>query len=128
MSRQTPGEHPKAAELRQTGRYFVGLALITSVLVGVVTGAFEGFFIVLGLMSVAIGGSVFLVDSMGLLPSGSAPPRARRALVILIFIAVGLALIALLLQGAHDSTTVPAIAGLIPAVAAGFIGARVLTK
>jgi hypothetical protein len=128
MSGQTPGEHPKAPELRQVGRVFVGLALLASVLAGVVTGAVEGFLFLLGLMSVALGASVFLVDSMGALPSGSAPTRARHSLVVLISIGVVLGLIALVLQGAHDSATVPAVAALISAVSAGLISARLLTK
>jgi len=128
VPQQTLGEHPRAAELRRTGRLFVGFGLIASAAAGVATDAFEGFFLVLGLVAVSLGASVFLVDSMGLLPSGSAPTRARHWLAVLISGAAGLGLFALLLQGAHGTATIPAIAALICAVAAGSIGARLLTK
>jgi hypothetical protein len=120
-------EHPKAADLRRANRWMICFFAVGAVVVGVVTHAFEAFLVTFGLMSATIAASVLIVESGGLLPSGSSPPLARRWMVRLLSMAALLGVISVLLLAPH-AATVPAVAALACSVSAGTIGARLLTR
>lgn len=100
---------------------------VGSVAVGIIAQSVEAFLVAFGLAEVAVVFSVFLLESGGLLPCGSAPRDARRRMLVLTAIAAALALLSLVIVPA-SAADVAGIAAFACSTAGGYIAAYVLTR
>jgi hypothetical protein len=75
-------EHPKAPQLRRSNAVLICMFALGAVALGIIERSLDAFLISVGIFAASVALAPFSLESVGLLPSGSAPRLARRRITL----------------------------------------------